>query len=293
MTLILLGAHGLIGSALLESFHSTSDFYSYSRTSGLLLHSNNQSVSIDKHLSLEDALNLISPTVIVNCVGSSKTPADMKSANIDFIYSLSLFLSTWSYPLTLYHISSMGVSGPYNDFNPSTLNLYETSKLCSEYFLSLASEVNPLLTFYLFRPSIVISNQSHFLRKLFYLFLLSPWSISSPSYSIPIIRLNTLSSFIFDVVSNGFPKDTLPFLTHQNAKLYTLNLSSCITLQEVHLSLRKQSFLYRILSIFKLPSCFLPSFLRSVFPAKLYRISKNSLLENSFLLPIDNFWDQI
>ena len=197
ISILVLGHTGILGSALYAAFlkHQGIHVLGYSKSKTSI-----SSSSCSTSFTLQQLLYRYQPNVIINCVGEYKNRHLFVKTNTDFIFhlltSISDVYSRENLP-TLFHVSSIGVLCPYrSDFSLTNLNQYESSKFLSERLIRVYSLYSPeKIT--IFRPSTILSSKSHFLLRLFFIFLLSPANLTSKSRIIPCISLQGYAWHIY------------------------------------------------------------------------------------------------
>ena len=269
ISILVLGHTGILGSALYAAFlkHQGIHVLGYSKSKTSI-----SSSSCSTAFTLQQLLYRYQPNVIINCVGEYKNRHLFVKTNTDFIFhlltSISDVYSRENLP-TLFHVSSIGVLCPYrSDFSLTNLNQYESSKFLSERLIRVYSLYSPeKIT--IFRPSTILSSKSHFLLRLFFIFLLSPANLTSKSRIIPCISLSRLTRGIFISVLASLSVDPSPSIS-------TCLLSRPYSLYFFHRFFKRYSHLYRCFSFIKCSFPFynyLPHrFLQSI-PCKPFSIS--------------------
>ena len=273
MVILLFGSSGLIGANILDHLVLTSSLiYIYSRSKDLLFICDGIPRIISRNISLVEAFHLASPDIIINSVGSTKTPTQIIDSNILFVsnlmFALSSYSSATSKPIHFFQISSLSASNPYSFLYPHKLNLYELSKLSSDLVILSIAKLCPNLRVTFVRPSIVFSTANNiFLKKLFLLFLFSPLRLDSHDFTIPLVPVEVVSRYIVE---------SIPFSCSATSNLIA-PLTSCHTLSDIHSLFLRYSTLYRFFNHFKISSPYLLhlialSPLQRFLPAKLLSI---------------------
>jgi len=222
-TIVLLGSRGLIGSYLLQNL------------------SENYNVLADAFYSLEDIISdsfflRHDVSSVVNCIGSYKCPSLYFKSNyllpLHVTFFLDNFSSAHSRPVSLIHLSSVGITSPYSTFSlnytPQSpfsreelfLNYYELSKLAFDTFLDNYKHSSFFSTYSLLLSNVVTSRS---IGPSFTLCaLLSPFRLDS-SRLLPVTFLPDISNGIELVLTHKSPPSShksIPIYSRQSIKSF-------------------------------------------------------------------------
>jgi len=241
--IILLGSNGKIGKAFLINNKNNYNFYS----------------DIDNTIeNLLSTLFLVENNIdiIVNCIGSTNNKSLFFHSNFFIPISIATSLNKFSLisekKIIFIHLSSIGVNDPYGRLSLSQLDLkvdqrcylsfnkYELSKCTAEYAIRNLLNKNEKVFTYIIQPSVIIEEDSQFLKKVFLFLLLLPFRVSFNA-SPPITNLENLIVYL-----DGIIKDSTNNFSRNNSYIKTFQVFERIQLIKLIPS-------YKFISFFKIP----------------------------------------
>ena len=271
IVVLLFGSSGLVGSSIRAHLNlDFLDLFIYTRANALLCIRNGLPHLVESNLSVSHSLRLVKPDIIINAAGSTKNRAQIVESNIFFVSKLLFAISSYSLSnskhIHFFQISSLGAADPHSFVQQHELNFYEISKKFSDLLILSVAKPHSNLHISFIQPSIVFScSHTSFLKKLFFLFLLSPLRFDSHDFVIPLVPVDVISRFIVtSICSSSFHSPNL-----------FVPLTSGQTLSDIHSIFLRHSSLYRILNRFKFSS---PSFLHFIAHSNLQHLLPAKIL---------------
>jgi len=270
--LLVIGHTSKLGSLFLRKYPSF-NCYCYSRSKGLLFFSNASFSPVVYNLnSLVDVLKFVKPSIVLSFVGSTSNSFLSLQSNLLFLHefssALNLYLLLPKSSLRFINIGSFGSSSPYEEsFLERKLNFYEYFKYYESIVYSSLTSTYHNFSFVSILPSIIIFPRSTYLKKIFFLMLFSPLSLSSSSFHLPLVSSNKVCFLINSVLSAPFEPNSLSCIYSRSYSLHYL-----------HTSFVRHSFAYKIFSFFKIA---LPDFFYSFLSALFQRLFASKLFLSS------------
>jgi hypothetical protein len=223
ISVLVLGHTGVFGRSLYSHLCQLDDIevLGYSRSDITVA---NHSLTVP--VTLHELLITYQPNVIVNCIGEYRNKSLFVKTNYEFVSLLLLLVSKSYLPHklpTFIQLSSMGVLAPYAPiFATNDLNSYEFSKYLAENLIRTYSLFTPQKII-LVQPSTILSVSSPFLRRLFLLYLLSPFNLVSSNLIIPCISIKKLTHLVSSIIACDASFNSSALLnTHLISKPYSL-----------------------------------------------------------------------
>ena len=247
IVVLLFGSSGLVGSSIRAHLNLDSlDLFIYTRANDLLCIRNGLPHLVESNLSVSHSLRLVKPDIIINAAGSTKNRAQIVESNIFFVSKLLFSVSSYSLSnskhIHFFQISSLGAADPHSFVQQHELNFYEISKKFSDLLILSVAKPHSNLHVSFIQPSIVFScSHTSFLKKLFFLFLLSPLRFDSHDFVIPLVPVDVISRlchlYMFFLISFSKPfraadlrtntiGHTSIFLRHSTSTAYLIVLNS-------------------------------------------------------------------